>query len=76
MAELSKKFYILLTFGRDINELIRTAEARGAKFEAKQSSTGGEESLNDRSAKAYYKEFKKVSYVNISMSYILYFCRG
>lgn len=44
----------------DINELISTAEARGAKFEAQQSSAGGEAPLSDRSAKAYYKEFKKV----------------
>lgn len=45
--------------------MISTAEVRAAEFEAKQSSTGGEETLSDRSAKAYYKEFKKVSNVNI-----------
>lgn len=48
-------------FFRDINELISTAEARGAKFEAQQNSVGEEAQLSDRSAKAYYREFKKVS---------------
>ena len=46
---------------RNINELLSTAEERGAKFEAKQAAaTGDGELLSDRSAKAYYKEFKKV----------------
>lgn len=42
--------------------MIQTAEKRGAEFEermAAESSAQG--TLTDRSAKAYYKEFKKVS---------------
>ncbi|KAG0712941.1 Guanine nucleotide-binding protein-like 3 [Chionoecetes opilio] len=54
----------ILTKKREIgnlHELLSTAEARGAEFEAKQTSAGsGGDLLNDRSAKAYYKEFKKV----------------
>lgn len=45
---------------RNINELLSTAEARGSKFEAKQTAAAEGELLSDRSAKAYYKEFKKV----------------
>lgn len=45
----------------NIDELIQTAEERSDKFEAEQAikanKIGG---LSDRSAKAYYKEFKKV----------------
>lgn len=44
----------------NINELLSTAEARGSKFEAKQTAAAEGELLSDRSAKAYYKEFKKV----------------
>ncbi|KAG7171454.1 guanine nucleotide-binding protein-like 3 homolog [Homarus americanus] len=45
----------------NINELIRTAEERGVKFEADQAVTANTHgNLSDRSAKAYYKEFKKV----------------
>lgn len=48
-------------FIRNIDELIRTAEERGVKFEAEQAITANKSgSLSDRSAKAYYKEFKKV----------------
>lgn len=45
----------------NIDELIRTAEERGAKFEADQKNIQDiNGSLSDRSAKAYYREFKKV----------------
>lgn len=44
----------------NINELLSTAEERGAKFEAKQAAATGDDQLSDKSAKAYYKEFKKV----------------
>ncbi|XP_045594096.2 guanine nucleotide-binding protein-like 3 homolog [Procambarus clarkii] len=45
----------------NIDELIRTAEERGAKFEADKANTASlSSSLSDRSAKAYYREFKKV----------------
>ncbi|XP_076040959.1 nucleostemin 1 isoform X2 [Oratosquilla oratoria] len=46
----------------DITQYIQDAETRGAEFEKRQQELqkGSAEGLSDRSAKTYYKEFKKV----------------
>lgn len=59
--ELKAKMLANTRSAESINEMIQTAEKRGAEFEermAAESSAQG--TLTDRSAKAYYKEFKKV----------------
>lgn len=44
-----------------LDELIKRAKERGEEFDIKQSLEGDDKgNLNDRSAKAYYREFKKV----------------
>ncbi|KAK4316977.1 hypothetical protein Pmani_011915 [Petrolisthes manimaculis] len=62
MRRLAKKDQILAKKRNigNINELILTASERGEKYEAEKALASNKDILTDRSAKAYYREFKKV----------------